>query len=119
VAGIRCGHSFGADKATFGDAIIGAASTRDVIWPRERAHPRVTAWIEEMLQTYDDLVDLVRICARNAYLANSNDVAATLWKMAVEYRDKAARLDSGKVPDIGEPPPRLGRSPVLTAIARA
>jgi hypothetical protein len=87
--------------------------------PGERAHPRVAAWIEEMLQTYDDLVDLVRICARNAYLANSNDVAATLWKMAVEYRDKAARLDSGKVPDIGEPPPRLGPSPVLTATARA
>ena len=85
----------------------------------ERAHPRVTAWFEEMLQTYDDLVDLVRICARNAYLTNSNDVAAALWEMAVEYRDKAAKLDSSRVPDIGEPPPRLRRSAVLTATARA
>jgi hypothetical protein len=60
------------------------------------------------MQTYDDLVDLVRICAKNAYIANSNEVAAVLWKMAVEYRDKAAKLDSRTVPDIGEPPPWLG-----------
>ena len=61
-----------------------------------------------MMQPYDDLVDLVRICSRNAYLASSTDVAATLWKMAIEYRDKAAKLDSGRVLDIGEPPPWLG-----------
>jgi hypothetical protein len=60
------------------------------------------------MQTYDDLVDLVRICAKNAYIANSNEVAVVLWKMAVEYRDKAAKLDSSAVPDIGEPPPWLG-----------
>jgi hypothetical protein len=35
---------------------------------------------------------------------SAKDVAVTLWRMAQEYQQKAARLDSGKLPDIGEKP---------------
>ena len=86
-----------------------AASTHNVTWPQAIALIVKSShgMDREMLRPYDDLVDLVRICSKNAYLASSNDVAATLWKMAVEYRDKAAKLDGDRVPDIGEPPPWL------------
>ena len=47
----------------------------------------------------------VAICARNAQIATSEDIADELWRMAEEYRDQAARL--GEVPELGdEPPPR-------------
>jgi hypothetical protein len=53
---------------------------------------------------YDALSELARICAKNAHLASSKEVAVHLWKMAVEYCNKAARLNGGKRPDIGDPP---------------
>ena len=34
------------------------------------------------------------------------DVATVLWKMAKDYQSEAVKLDSGKSPDIGEPPAR-------------
>ena len=54
-----------------------------------------------------DLVELARICARNAHTATSIDVARELWKMAREYRQKAAGLDSGRLVEIGVPPPGI------------
>jgi hypothetical protein len=45
--------------------------------------------------TYDDLVTLARICAKNARLANTKEVARTLWEMANEYRNRAMATDSG------------------------
>jgi hypothetical protein len=47
------------------------------------------------------------MCARNAHRASNKQVARELWKMAEEYRAKAADLDNGMLPDIGDPPPRL------------
>jgi len=54
---------------------------------------------------YNKFVELAHICAKNAYMATNRSVSAELWKMATEYADKAAKLDGGKVPDIGKPPP--------------
>jgi hypothetical protein len=59
------------------------------------------------MPTYNDLVELARICAKNSYAANTKEVAAELWKMAREYQERAAKLDSGKLPDIGKLPPWL------------
>jgi hypothetical protein len=59
------------------------------------------------MQTYDDFVELALIYARNAHTASSRDVSAALWRMAIEHRDKAAKLNGGKGPDIGEPPAHL------------
>jgi hypothetical protein len=56
-------------------------------------------------QTYDELLELARICARNARLPMTTKVvAAELWKMAKDYQARAAQLDSGNPPDIGPPP---------------
>ena len=50
---------------------------------------------------YDDLVELARICSRQAQTAQTEQVARTLRRMAREYLQEAAKLDDGKVPDIG------------------
>jgi len=57
------------------------------------------------MRTYDDLVELARLCGQNARIAHSREVAGELWKMAVEYQEKAAKLNGGELPDIGKPPP--------------
>jgi hypothetical protein len=59
------------------------------------------------MPTYKDLVELANICARHARGATNKDVAAVLWKMAEDYQSEAVKLDSGKSPDIGEPPARF------------
>jgi hypothetical protein len=40
--------------------------------------------------TYDDLVELARLCARNSRMATTRDVADELWRMAREYQAQAA-----------------------------
>jgi len=52
-------------------------------------------------------VELAKICARHTRGATNKDVAAVLWKMAEDYQSEAVKLDSGKSPDIGEPPARF------------
>jgi hypothetical protein len=54
-----------------------------------------------MSQHYDNLVELARICSRQASLVEREDVARTLRRMAREYAQEAAKLDDGKIPDIG------------------
>ena len=53
---------------------------------------------------YEKMVELAQICANNARIASTKEIAAVLWRMAREYREKAAELDGGKRPDIGRPP---------------
>jgi hypothetical protein len=48
------------------------------------------------MYTYDDLAELARICAKNAHIASSKEVATKLWELATEYRDKATKLDGGR-----------------------
>ena len=52
--------------------------------------------------TYDELVDLARLCSRNSRVTMSREVATELWRMAKEYQAQAAKL--GAFPEIGEPP---------------
>jgi hypothetical protein len=52
-----------------------------------------------MSQYYDNLVELACICTRQAKLAQTEDVARTLHRMAREYLQEAAKLDDGKIPD--------------------
>ena len=39
--------------------------------------------------------------------ATNKDLATVLWKMAEDYQSEAVKLDSGKSPDICEPPARF------------
>jgi hypothetical protein len=54
-----------------------------------------------MPQHFYNLLQLARICSRQASLAQTEDVARTLRRMAREYVQEAAKLDDGKIPDIG------------------
>ena len=59
---------------------------------------------------YEDLVELARMCARNARITTSRDVADELWRMAKEYQAQAAEM--GDFPEIGANPdlsPKNGR----------
>ena len=47
------------------------------------------------------------LCARCARLTSNKKTARELWKIAQEYQAEAAKLDSDRVPDIGEPPQGL------------
>jgi hypothetical protein len=53
------------------------------------------------MQSYQDLVALARLCWRQANLSQTKDVADELRRMAVQYQQQAAKLDGGKLPDIG------------------
>jgi len=57
-----------------------------------------------------ELVELAGICARNAQLATSTEVSRELWKMAREYRQKAADVDHGVHSEIGATPSGMERS---------
>ena len=71
-----------------------------------RVRPHVSKflyWREDNKLSYDDLIKLARLCAFHAQAASNREVAKELWKMAREYQEKAAKLNSGKVPDIEKP----------------
>jgi hypothetical protein len=44
--------------------------------------------------TREQLIEIARLCVRQAYLTSTKDVAAVLWRMAQEYFEKAANLDA-------------------------
>jgi hypothetical protein len=56
-----------------------------------------------MPAAYDELVEPARMCWRQARVAQTNGVAPALLRMAHEYQQRAAKLDSGKLPEIGVP----------------
>jgi hypothetical protein len=55
-----------------------------------------------------EMAKLARCCANHARIASRKEAAEVLWKMARKYQKKAAELDGGELPDIGEPPPQFG-----------
>ena len=56
------------------------------------------------MRTHRDAAELATICARNARMAVSKEVAAELWQMALVYQAEAGNLNSGKKPDVGDLP---------------
>ena len=59
------------------------------------------------MRTYYDVFELAVMSARCARGASNKKVARELWKIAQEYQAEAAKVDSDRVPDIGEPPQGL------------
>jgi hypothetical protein len=51
---------------------------------------------------YDELVEFARMCADQARITMAKDVAGALRRMAEEYQQRAAELNGGKLPDIGD-----------------
>ncbi|MGH6673304.1 MAG: hypothetical protein ACRECE_04600 [Xanthobacteraceae bacterium] len=54
------------------------------------------------LPNHGELVKLARMCWRQSRMAQAEDVARELRRMAREYQQEAARLDSGNLPDISD-----------------
>ena len=55
--------------------------------------------------SYDELIKLAYFCADQARTSTEKDVASRAWRLAVQYREDAAKL--GEPPDIGEKPPNV------------
>jgi len=43
------------------------------------------------MMTYEELLELARLCAYNSQIATDREVAHLLWQMAKEYQAKAAK----------------------------
>jgi hypothetical protein len=54
------------------------------------------------MQTYDNLVELARLCLEQARKAKNPLVSAEFMHLAKGYQIRAAAMDKGKLPDIGE-----------------
>ena len=54
------------------------------------------------MPSYDELVDLARMCWRQSHVAQDEGVARALRRMALDYQQAAAKLDSGELPDLGD-----------------
>jgi len=54
------------------------------------------------MQSYDDLVELARICLKQAREAKTPSVSVELMHLAKRYQMRAASMDNGKLPGIGE-----------------
>jgi hypothetical protein len=52
------------------------------------------------IQTYEDLVELAKICVGQARETKSRKVAAELRRMAKDYQKRAAELSNGKLLDL-------------------
>ena len=57
--------------------------------------------------SYSETFELAMVCARNARFSGNKDVAREFWKMAQEYQAESAKLDDGRLPDLGNPPREL------------
>ena len=58
-----------------------------------------------MHDTYDELVKLAVFCANQARTSAMKDVVREACRLAVEYRDQAAKF--GEPPDIAAKPPHI------------
>ena len=56
------------------------------------------------MDSVSDVAELAKVCANQARLTTSTEVARALWRMAKQYQARAAKLDNGTLPEIGEPP---------------
>jgi hypothetical protein len=54
------------------------------------------------MQTYDDLVEIARVCLKQARVAKNPSVGEEFTHLAKGYQMRAASMVGGKLPDIGE-----------------
>jgi hypothetical protein len=58
--------------------------------------------VEGAVRSYDNLVEMARLCLEQARRAKNPSVSAEFMHLAKGYQMRAASMDNGKVPDIGE-----------------
>jgi hypothetical protein len=54
------------------------------------------------MQAYEDLVEIARICLKEARAAENPAVSGEFKRLAKGYQMRAATMVAGKIPDIGE-----------------
>jgi hypothetical protein len=54
------------------------------------------------MQTREDLVELAQACLKQARVSKNPAVVAEFTHLAKGYQIRAASMDNGKLPDIGE-----------------
>jgi len=54
------------------------------------------------MQAYEDLVEIARICLKQARAAENSVVSGEFKRLAKGYQMRAATMVNGKIPDIGE-----------------
>ena len=60
------------------------------------------------MRTYEEAAKLARFCANQARIATVETLADEMWRLALEYQQEAAKLDSENlVPEIGERPAKF------------
>ena len=64
--------------------------------------PEVADEFRRLTMQYQDLVDLARIFLKQAKTTACLEVADEFHRLAKEYQSKAANIDGGILPDIGE-----------------
>jgi hypothetical protein len=55
-----------------------------------------------MQPNFADLAELAVICARRSRLVGTQPTS--FWRLAKDYQERAAKLDHGTLPDIGNAP---------------
>jgi hypothetical protein len=55
------------------------------------------------MPTYEDLVELAKICARQARAVTNESVATVMLEMGKEYQAEAAKFESSQSHEVGEP----------------
>ena len=89
------------------DARIGKIAFKHKVLRWLNAAGRAIHFIEHgegrvAVHLYEDLVELARICVKQSKTAANQAVSNELMKLAKEYQARAAALDGGVVPHIGE-----------------
>jgi hypothetical protein len=57
---------------------------------------------KDIMRSYDELVEIARICMRNALQTANPVVSEELKMLARGYQVRAAAMKGGKLPDIGD-----------------
>jgi hypothetical protein len=70
------------------------------------------------MRTYVEAASLARFCANQARIATVQTLADEMWRLALQYQQEAARLDSGNIPAIGEKPARFAIDGAMPPPAR-
>jgi hypothetical protein len=69
----------------------------------ESGYPESAAcWTESEMRTREDLVEMARALLKQARLSKNPVIIAEFTHLAKGYQVRAASLDNGKFPDIGE-----------------
>lgn len=56
----------------------------------------------------DEMIEIARICARQARLSTDHETAAELRRMALNYQSRVADLSRGNIPDVDQDENEIG-----------